>query len=264
MNLLRIILIILFVGISFSACSGNSLLNQNQNSDTSPPPPTRLFAQIQTPATSPDFEIEHYRIHLDQAGLVLGNIKFLGVNSQTIQAQHEGHEHEEESEDDSENHTEPSSCDYQNSFNKFIYLNLLQNTSFPCIEMPSGNYQGLEFEFPESLQASETLLLPMGTSQSLLVRGSALHLESGRLYSFLIQGNLGEKIRLTQNLILSGEAHHLKIEIEVSDWFHGIDFSSLEELPESVVREISVENNSEIFEHFLEHLLDSLSIQIEN
>ncbi len=266
MKFIRTILILFFLGTTFSSCSGNSLLNQNQNTDTSTNPPTRLLAQIQIPATRQDFETAGYRIHLDQAGLIFGKLNFIGISAQTLQAQHEGHEHEEESEDDSnsDEHAHSSSCDYQNSLNKFIYLNLLQNTALPCIQMPVGNYQGLELEFPETIRTAETLFLPSEISHSLLLRGSALHLESGRLYSFLIQGNLGEKIRLMQNLTLNGEAHHLKIEIDVNDWFHGIDFASLEELPESIVREISVEKNSEVFEHFVEHLFDSFSIQIEN
>ncbi len=266
MKSFKIFLVLLALGLGNFSCSGTSLLNQNENSNNSGSlPANTLFAQIEIPANHKDFETDEYRVHLDQAAIILGKINFKGIASQgLLHAQHEGHDHEEE-EENPENtpHQEPSSCNYQNSFDKFIYLNLLENNSLPCIQLVAGTYQALEFEFPELINSDNTLLLPTGITHSLFLTGSALQVSSGRLYSFSVQGNLNEKIRLTQNLNLTHNAHHLKIIIEVKDWFHEINFSSLEELSESVVREISLEHNTEVYEHLSEHLVDSFSIELE-
>lgn len=248
----------------FAACSGKSLLNQNQNTnlDTSQGSSTVLF-QISTSPLQSDsqFEISNYRIHLSRAGMVISNVQFLQETaSANIRVHHAGEDHQEEEHPDSaehDEHVEPSTCDFEGSLNTAVYLDLTKENALPCVKMPWGNYAGLQFTFAEAQEALSGM--PEGMHGSIHLEGHALHLDTNTEYPFHMHAELNDTVQLPHTMNLNAENHHIEIQIDLANWFHGFDFSNLQQTDGEVL--LDETHNEHRFEHMLEHMKESFTIR---
>lgn len=252
----------------FTACGGSSLVDQNNNPNSNAAPGNSLFAQVELgpKGSSSEFEITNYQIQLETGGVAIANVQWLQANLSTptaIRANHEGEDHssggESEPNDDHSEHSEPTQCNYTGSLNAALYFDLLESSHLPCVTLPQGNYTGLQFSFVDPSTGVSVQNLPEGQSDTIRLEGTAVNLTTHTSYPFIFAAKLSEEVRLEQAFTLNATSHHLEIKVELAEWFHGLDFATLDQT-EGVVR-LDSENNAERFEHMIEHLLGSFSLE---
>ena len=231
--------IVLISPLFFAACSGAPL-------DSGTPPAGKLFAQVSLEGLQgPDFLTEEgYEIHLEKEAFVMGNLFFLETGGASALKFHEGQEH-----------SEPSSCDFEGSIPRFFYLDFLGDPDLPCVTLAEGSYAGLRFEIRPGVEG-KTEGLPPGETASLIVEGTATR--EGVIYPFAIRGNLESPVEILKALSLSGESHHVALGVDPASWFHGLDFALLEQ-EEGVVK-IDEGRNAEFFKALCGRIVQSFSL----
>jgi len=248
---------------SLAACGGSSLLGQNSSSSAFVADDSSLLAQVSLHSTAEggEFEIPDYRVHLHQAGMVIGNLEWLqeAVPVSAIRAHHEGENHGSggESGGEAAEHEEPTGCDYEGRLGAAVYVDLTQSADLPCVKLPKGAYTGIQFSFIDPETAS-VLGLPEGAHGSIHLEGEATHLGTHTVYPFHMHAEIQEDLRLDQALDLDAESHHLEVHVDVMAWFHGFKFDQLEQSDGVIL--LDEEHNMHRFEHMLEHMRKSFSL----
>lgn len=252
----------------FTACGGSTLVDQNNNPNPNATPSNSLFAQVEfgPKDSGSEFETTNYHIQLSNGGIAIANVQWLQASGSApvaIRAYHEGEDHssggESESHDDDGEHSEPTQCNFTGSMNAALYLDLLESSHLPCVTVPQGNYAGLQFSFVDPSTGVSVQNLPEGQNDTLRLEGTAVNLTTHTTYPFVFAAKLNQNVRLEKALVLNAEGHHLEIKVELAEWFHGLDFATLDQR-DGVVR-LDSEHNAERFEHMVEHLLGSFSLE---
>ncbi|MBL7685923.1 MAG: hypothetical protein JNK65_07825 [Deltaproteobacteria bacterium] len=233
--------ILYFLLLSLTACSGSSLIQNN-------PPEGKLFGQVHLTSLEDHhaFTVEGIEIHPDNIQLHL--LRLEPLLSQKLSQHSSTHEVIPTPASNSDSHSEPTHCDFENLVNIPVLVNISKHSDIPCMTLQEGLYSGVKLEFGPSADKSQA---------TLIIEGEAHQNEME--YPFEIRSEEKINLILTQNFHLDSNEHHFEIKIALKEWFHGIDFSSLEQSAVKVL--IDETHNSEVYEHFIEHVRESFSIE---
>lgn len=239
----------------FAGCNNGSLLSPS----ASLAPLGKLFAQVALESRldlSQSFQggkdrtnnIEDvYAIHLDEISVTLGNVTFptTAAAALGIFKAHETTGGESTPATSHEEHEEPTSCAFTDSFSSTQEASLLEETELPCVALSEGAYTGVTFD--------ASLLHVTGAAE-----------KDGATYPFELHSDAAQSITVTAepSMTLDADHHHIIVWVDVKSWFHGVDFALLETVDGVVIFDET--HNTQRFEHLVnDHIPESLSLEVE-
>lgn len=236
------------------ACSGDGLVENEDTLDTAPDGMGFVALHLENTAGNNFTNSENFDITLSHLSIVSAGLELERVGAATVVKAHGTDDHDTPTDTD---HDALENCVEAEHLQQAHYITLDEVYVFECVALDVGSYSSLALHWANPAETENIIDLDEAIEEALLVEGSASL--GGTVYNFVIAGT-PETMMINTSYSILQEDNHFFIHMDAAEWFHGIDFSTLEMSGDGTIY-IDAENNEHTYEHVLEHMAESLTLE---
>jgi len=253
---MKYLLFLLFLFIV--SCSGNSLVESDEALSVPPDGAGFVALHIENTSGSTFTSSEGFDVSLSHLSVIFDSVTPTATSEAAIVKAHGTDEHDAAEEDEEETeHDALTDCEEAEHLEEAHYVDLDETFEYECIALDIGTYTGIGVNWTNPEETEDIIGLDETVSNALLIEGTAtLGVDS---YTFVLAGN-PDPVTIAGDFEIASTDTHLSINLDVADWFHGIDFSTLDISGDGLIY-IDESNNAHTYEHLVEHLAEGMAVE---